>query len=145
MGFASLFSSRSRDLLDDSCSSRNSVGEETTSEAFLLNQSDVFYSILRVILDLDICYKTPNDPLERELQFYKAPCPLHHSRPPGTRIHRIFWFAQSREEVVEQLLKDHTESTAWGSAGPAANDFRSTLKHRHSCNSREINFQRQAM
>jgi hypothetical protein len=41
MGFASRFSTRSRDLLDDLCSSRNSVGEEMTSEAFLLNQSDV--------------------------------------------------------------------------------------------------------
>ena len=33
---------------------------------------------------------------------------------------------QSREEeALEQLLKDHTKSIAWKSAGPAASDFRS--------------------
>jgi threonine aldolase len=33
---------------------------------------------------------------------------------------------QSRDEdALEQLLKDHTESIAWKSAGPAASDFRS--------------------
>ena len=33
---------------------------------------------------------------------------------------------QSRkEEALEQLLKDHTKSIAWKSAGSAASDFRS--------------------
>jgi threonine aldolase len=33
-----------------------------------------------------------------------------------------------QEDAIEQVLRDHTESIAWKSAGPAAFDFRS----RHS-------------
>jgi hypothetical protein len=46
---------------------------------------------------------------------------------------------KSREEnVLEQLLKDHTESIAWKSAGPAANDFRSMSQQGCTC-SKDIN------
>jgi threonine aldolase len=34
---------------------------------------------------------------------------------------------QSREDALEQLLKNHTEAIAWKSVGPAASDFRSTF------------------